>query len=340
MRASWVPPGGQFSCAVDRRSRRQPRWRRRCLHPVTLGQSRRVQVPGGEQGIVLAEHETYALIEYAAGIADVAAVLVVPTRRLGVAGHGRRVPGGRLPNAVAVPHTRDPTSVALIAAASSPQFGQGVGSAHVQSLCRLVPEPSGSTVLCRSLAGRAGTRPRRDPAADERPKLRRHNEEVHVTVLVGLPADHEAAVHVWHAANAARLLPPSVDRVARIWEKLAEPEACLVIGHLDAARDVVAMALAEPGRAERGAGAVIPGYGHVSMVFVHPDVWGRGVGGQLLQGLHERASERGWNRTTLWTRASNARARRLYEGQGYRRSGHETTLGSGDSVLQLERQAS
>ena len=84
---------------------------------------------------------------------------------------------------------------------------------------------------------------------DERPKLRRH---------------------------VARFLPPSVDRVARIWEKLAEPEACLVIGHLDADRDVVAMALAEPGRAEHGAGAVIPGYGHVSMVFVHPDMWGRG----------------------------------------------------------------
>src|SRR5450631_3522022 len=30
---------------------------------------------------------------------------------------------------------------------------------------------------------------------------------------------------------------PSVDRVARIWEKLAEPEARLVIGHLDADTD-------------------------------------------------------------------------------------------------------
>src|SRR5665811_2031318 len=59
--------------------------------------------------------------------------------------------------------------------------------------------------------------------------------------------------------------------------------------------DVVATALAEPGRAEHCAGAVIPGYGHVSMVFVHPDMWGQGVGRQLLQGLHERASERGWS---------------------------------------------
>jgi GNAT superfamily N-acetyltransferase len=160
-----------------------------------------------------------------------------------------------------------------------------------------------------------------------------------LTVLDGLPADHEAAVRVWQAANVARLLPPNVDRVARIWEKLAEPEACLVIGHFDADRDVVAMALAEPGRAEHGAGAVIPGYGHVCMVFVHPDLWGRGLGRQLLKGLHERASERGWGRTTLWTLSSNVRARRLYEGQGYRSSGHETTLGSRDPILQLERHA-
>jgi GNAT superfamily N-acetyltransferase len=157
-------------------------------------------------------------------------------------------------------------------------------------------------------------------------------------VLDGLPADHECAVRVWNAANVARLLPPGGDRVARIWEKVAEPGACLVIGHLGADRDVVAMALAEPGRAEHGAGALIPGYGHVSMVFVHPDLWGRGLGGQLLQGLHERASQRGWSRTTLWTRATNARARRLYEAQGYRRSGQETTLGSGDPILQFERQ--
>jgi GNAT superfamily N-acetyltransferase len=163
---------------------------------------------------------------------------------------------------------------------------------------------------------------------------------VYLSVLDGLPADHEAAVRVWHAANVARLLSPGIDRVARIREKLAEPEACLVIGHLNPDRDVVAMALAEPGRAEHGAGAVIPDYGHVSMVFVHPDLWGHGVGQQLLQGLHERVTERGWSRTTLWTRASNARARRLYEGQGYRRSGTEATLGGGDLILQLERQTS
>jgi GNAT superfamily N-acetyltransferase len=165
------------------------------------------------------------------------------------------------------------------------------------------------------------------------------HDVVHLTVVDGLPADHEGAIHVWRAANVARLRPPSAVRVVRIWEKLADPGACLVIGRADDGGDVLAMALAEPGRKEDGEGAVIVGSGHVSMVFVHPDLWGRGVGRQLLQGLHQRAFERGWSRMTLWTRAANTPARRLYEGQGYRRSGHETTLGDGDPILQFERQS-
>jgi GNAT superfamily N-acetyltransferase len=111
----------------------------------------------------------------------------------------------------------------------------------------------------------------------------------------------------------------------------------LVICRSEAREGVLAMALAEPGRADHGAGTVIPGYGHVSMVFVRPDMSGQGVGRQVLQGLHRRASQRGWSRMMLWTRVSNARARRLYEGKGYRASGHETTLADGDPILQLER---
>jgi len=158
-----------------------------------------------------------------------------------------------------------------------------------------------------------------------------------MTFVKGLVEEREGAVSVWRAAKVARLQTPSVERVVRVREKLADTRACLVVGREGANGDVLAMALAEPGRGERGAGPVVPGYGHVSMVFVHPDMWGRGVGGGLLQALHERMSARGWNRTTLWTRVSNERGRRLYEGQGYHASGQEATLGDGDHVLQLER---
>ena len=54
-------------------------------------------------------------------------------------------------------------------------------------------------------------------------------------------------------------------------------EGCPVIGRTDACGEVVARALAEPGCAEHGGGAVIPGYGQVSMVFDHPDKWGMGL---------------------------------------------------------------
>jgi GNAT superfamily N-acetyltransferase len=203
-----------------------------------------------------------------------------------------------------------------------------------------LPDPPPAARARGRLTGGPATGDSVAPASRVSPKHPAPSQEVNLSVLDGVCSDHQAAIGVWHAANLARLLPPSVERVARVWEKLAEREACLVIGRLDTETDVVAMALAEPGRAEMGAGAVIPGYGHVSMVFVHPDMWGCGVGSQLLAGLHLRASKRGWSRTTVWSRTSNARARRLYEGQGYRTSGLEATVGGGDPILQLARLAS
>jgi hypothetical protein len=68
----------------------------------------------------------------------------------------------------------------------------------------------------------------------ERPKLRKHNEDVNLTVLDGLPADQGAAgtqvlvISGVSAPGAPLASPgpyPSVDRMAQIWEKLAEPEA-------------------------------------------------------------------------------------------------------------------
>lgn len=53
------------------------------------------------------------------------------------------------------------------------------------------------------------------------------------------------------------------------------------------------MVLAEPGREARGQGAIMPGLGHVFMVFVEPDhrgAWDRSI---LLVALHRAMLERG-----------------------------------------------
>ncbi len=143
------------------------------------------------------------------------------------------------------------------------------------------------------------------------------------------------AIKVWEAANQARGLPPSVGRVRRVAAKLTSPDAVLVLVH-DAA-GASGMALAEPGRADDGMGAVIDERGHVSMVFVRPDLWGQGVGREVLLELHRLAEARGWSTLSLWTRISNERARRLYERLGYQPTGRQKYLPSGDSILHYER---
>lgn len=95
------------------------------------------------------------------------------------------------------------------------------------------------------------------------------------------------------------------------------------------------MALVEPGRADDGAGEPVPGYGHVSMVFVHPAHWSNGYGQHLLRAVHSL----GWTRTTLWTRQSNSRAQRLYAVAGYTPTGRAAHLSDGDAIIQLEHLA-
>jgi ribosomal protein S18 acetylase RimI-like enzyme len=77
------------------------------------------------------------------------------------------------------------------------------------------------------------------------------------------------------------------------------------------------MALSEPYRERHGAATIHPHAGHVSMVFVEPERWGRGVGSRLLDALHREMRARDWRTSSLWTRSNNLRARRLYEGRGY-----------------------
>ena len=116
-------------------------------------------------------------------------------------------------------------------------------------------------------------------------------------VAVAAPADVSVAVEVWRAANTARGLPRTVQRVQRVVEKLQAVDASVVLGRTGLR--VTAVALAEPGRADDCSGEVVPGCGHVSMVFVHPDLWGQGLGSTLMAGLHANTDRLGWVRTSL-----------------------------------------
>jgi ribosomal protein S18 acetylase RimI-like enzyme len=119
----------------------------------------------------------------------------------------------------------------------------------------------------------------------------------------------------------------------RVEEKLADPSARVVV--VCDGEELVGMALAEPSKHD-GTGAIITGVGHVSMVFVAPTRWGLGIGGRLVEALHTEMRDANWHKASLWTRASNDRARRLYERSGYTTTGDAKHLESGDEIVRYQ----
>jgi ribosomal protein S18 acetylase RimI-like enzyme len=122
--------------------------------------------------------------------------------------------------------------------------------------------------------------------------------------------------------------------VRRVEEKLNDASALVVVIADD--EQVVGMALAEPFKDQDGDGAVMPGAGHISMVFVAPCRWSEGVGGHLLRALHIEMCGATWVKASLWTRVSNERARRLYSRGGYVLTGEIKRLPTGDEIVRYE----
>jgi GNAT superfamily N-acetyltransferase len=152
---------------------------------------------------------------------------------------------------------------------------------------------------------------------------------------VAQPADLSSALYVWQLANIARGKAPSQQRIARVEAKLADPAALVLVAAED--QDTVGMALAEPGRDDDGTGRPLAELCHISMVFVHPDQWGKRIGQLLLDAVAENAAGRGYTLLQVWTGQSNERARRLYLRAGFQPSGRVEDLDSGEPVIHLIR---
>lgn len=145
--------------------------------------------------------------------------------------------------------------------------------------------------------------------------------------------DYEAALAVWREANCARDQAPSAAREQRVRAKLADHEAAVLVAAEE--QQVVGMLLAEDGRADDS--TPIAELGHISMLFVCPNAWRRGVGSALLKALEPIARERKWRRLSLWTRESNLPAQKLYERAGFERAGEMKPLSANDLIGRWER---
>ncbi|MEU5880944.1 GNAT family N-acetyltransferase [Spirillospora sp. NPDC047279] len=179
-----------------------------------------------------------------------------------------------------------------------------------------------------------------------------------VLVRPGTPTDVNAASLVVAQADAARLSPgtgdhseghPEVSEAVtdgsrpplgptsetgweRTRERLADERTFFFVAErADGA--IVGAAAGMGGRLDGGRGEAIPGLCHVSMVSVHPDEWGRGIGGRLLSAVMAEAGERGLERIQLFTHDDNFRARALYERLGFHLTGETAISSSAEHIV-------
>lgn len=89
-------------------------------------------------------------------------------------------------------------------------------------------------------------------------------------------------------------------------------------------------------RAGDESGEPIPGLAHLSRLFVEPNHWRQGIGGQLLAVATDRMHRLGYRDAQLFTPAANERTRRFYERHGWRPTG-DTRAWRGLTLIRYTR---
>jgi len=158
--------------------------------------------------------------------------------------------------------------------------------------------------------------------------------------------DVAPTLEVWRADLSARGVRPSADRAARVLDKLAAPDAVLVVAVAggpaadgaatsDLRAAVGGLALGEWGRSADGAGDLEPGLLHLSMLVVHPMHRRHGLGSALVEGLADAAYLRGARRLSAWTCPDDPVAAAFASAIGLEATGRTQVLPSGRQAVQL-----
>ena len=143
--------------------------------------------------------------------------------------------------------------------------------------------------------------------------------------------DRDAIATLWLAANRARSgadVPVDPELIA------SRIETDGAFGFVAGDADVVVGALIlSPALMDRGTGPPIPGLGHLNTVAVAPVRWGQGIARTLVRLVVDEARARGYMQIQLYTQNHNARARDLYERNGWQVTGEEVVDVHGDTLV-------
>jgi 8-oxo-dGTP pyrophosphatase MutT (NUDIX family)/GNAT superfamily N-acetyltransferase len=151
------------------------------------------------------------------------------------------------------------------------------------------------------------------------------------------PDDHDAFVALWTAANDERRSRLGLP-VGRSTGSAIERPGAFGVGVFDG-DEMVSAAVAMPALSDDGRGRDnVPGLAHISSVATRPDRWGEGLAGQAVRAVLSMARRHGYARVQLWTHRDNPGALRLYEREGFVRSGREKIDDFGEQIVHLMRE--
>ena len=126
------------------------------------------------------------------------------------------------------------------------------------------------------------------------------------------------------------------DAEEQVHRRLADPANFGVL--MQDGGEPVAMALVLQALAQDGASRdPLAGLAHVSMVAVHPQRWGHGLGAVVLDLAVLTAKKRGFTHAQLWTHETNQRAQRLYERLDWAASGRTMIDDRGERIRHYVR---
>jgi 8-oxo-dGTP pyrophosphatase MutT (NUDIX family)/ribosomal protein S18 acetylase RimI-like enzyme len=149
--------------------------------------------------------------------------------------------------------------------------------------------------------------------------------------------NHDAFVALWQAASDERRARLGLALHPRLASAIDRPGA-FGVGVFDG-DEMVSAAVAMPGRSDDGRGTHnVPGLAHISSVATRPDRWGEGLAGRAVRAVLSIARRHGYARVQLWTHRDNDRALRLYDREGFVRSGREKIDDFGEPIVHLIRE--
>ena len=149
--------------------------------------------------------------------------------------------------------------------------------------------------------------------------------------------DHDSFDALWQAASDERRSLLGLSLHTPLASVIDRPGA-FGVGVFDG-DDMVSAAVVIPCRSDDGRGTHnVPGLAHISAVATRPDRWGEGLGGRAVRAILSIARRHGYARVQLWTHRDNDRALRLYDREGFVRSGREKVDDFGEPIVHLIRE--